>query len=159
MHEMCRVLVEVGGYMLAWIALAENDERKTVRPAAICGEQRNVVKGFDITWADNASGGGPTGRAIRTGQPHINRNFATDPAMARWRNRSLKSGFGSSAALPLKDGGTTFGAIVLVSAKADAFDSEEMALLVEMQPTSLTGSSRIRCLPSEIGSAAAWSVR
>jgi PAS domain S-box-containing protein len=32
LHEICRIIVEVGGYRLAWVGFAEQDEEKTVRP-------------------------------------------------------------------------------------------------------------------------------
>ena len=33
-REMCRVIVEVGGYAMAWVAYADRDERKSIRAAA-----------------------------------------------------------------------------------------------------------------------------
>ena len=36
---MCRVVVETGGYRLAWIGFAEKDEAQTVRPVARAGEK------------------------------------------------------------------------------------------------------------------------
>src|SRR3982750_3238446 len=37
LKEMCRVVVETGGYVMAWASYAEHDEQKTVRPVAHYG--------------------------------------------------------------------------------------------------------------------------
>ena len=34
LQEICRIVVDVGGYRLAWIGYAESDEEKSVRPVA-----------------------------------------------------------------------------------------------------------------------------
>ena len=36
-RETCRIIVEIGGYRLAWVGLAEHDEKKTVRPVGQWG--------------------------------------------------------------------------------------------------------------------------
>ena len=37
LKEVCRIIVEVGGYRLAWVGFAENDEEKAVLPVAQAG--------------------------------------------------------------------------------------------------------------------------
>ena len=144
LHDMCRVLAEVGGYALAWIGFAENDARKTVRPVASHGRHRESIEEFGITWDEFASGSGPTGRAIRTGTPQVNRSFADEPAMTGWRLPCLERGYGSSAALPLQQHAVTFGALVLVSAETNAFDAEELALLEELAQQLSYGIAALR---------------
>ena len=34
LQNICRIVVEVGGYRMAWVGFAENDEKKTVLPVA-----------------------------------------------------------------------------------------------------------------------------
>ena len=71
-----------------------------------------------ITWADSERGRGPTGTAIRTGQPSICRNMLTDPTFLPWREEALKRGYASSLVVPLKEGDKAFGAITIYSRRA-----------------------------------------
>ena len=45
--DICRLIVEHGGYRMSWVGFAENDEEKTVRCAASAGfEDANCAKSF-----------------------------------------------------------------------------------------------------------------
>ncbi|HZY30521.1 MAG TPA: GAF domain-containing protein, partial [Candidatus Methylomirabilis sp.] len=125
LNDICRIIVEVGGYRMAWVCYAEQDEGKTVRPVAYTGCEEGYLQSLAITWADTERGGGPTGTAIRTGKPCIANNTLTDPAFAPWRAEAAKRGYGSSIALPLRAEGQPIGALNIYAAEPDAFSSEE----------------------------------
>jgi signal transduction histidine kinase/PAS domain-containing protein/ActR/RegA family two-component response regulator len=127
-REVCRVLVEMGGYRMAWVGYAEDDEEKTVRPVAFVGFGQEYLKNGRVSWADVPRGRGPTGTCIRTGKVHFGRNFAQDPELAPWRDEALKIGFRSSMALPLMSGGKAFGALNIYSETPDAFGESEVVL-------------------------------
>jgi len=130
--DICRIIVQVGGYRLAWVGFAEEDEEKRVRPVAQEGYEEGYLDWVNITWADTERGRGPTGTAIRTGTPSVNRNVLTNPDYAPWRTEALKRGYASSIALPLTATGRTFGALNIYAVKPDAFDAEEVRLLTEL---------------------------
>ncbi len=132
LHDMCLIIVEVGGYRLAWVGFAEQDEAKTVRPVAQVGFEEGYLDIVNITWADTEKGRGPTGKAIRTGKPCINRNLLTNPDYAPWRAEATKRGYASSITLPLIGNGQTFGALNIYAVEPDAFDVDEMNLLVQL---------------------------
>jgi len=44
-NEGCRIIVEIGGYRLAWVGLAEQDEEKTVRPVGSAGFEEKYLAG------------------------------------------------------------------------------------------------------------------
>ena len=132
LHDMCQVLIDVGGYRMAWIGFAEHDAAKSVRVAAVAGHNEGYIEQAKVSWADNERGRGPTGTAIRTGQPQVNLNFATDPRMAPWRAEALKRGYASSAALPLKDSAGVFGALTIYAREAEAIGPRELDLFLEM---------------------------
>ena len=132
LQEMCRICVEDGGYRMAWVGFAENDPEKTVRPAAQFGFDDEYLASAQITWADTERGRGPTGRAIRSGQPCVTRNFLTDPQALPWRDAAIQRGYASSIALPLIIDDTTIGAFMLYDRKPDAFTPDEIKLLVEL---------------------------
>jgi PAS domain S-box-containing protein len=133
LEEMCRAVVETGGYRMVWIGYAEHDEAKSVRPMAHAGAEEGYLDSLQITWADTERGRGPTGTAIRTGRLKAAHNIQTDPDYEPWREQALKRGYASSIALPLKEAdGGVFGAINIFAPEPDAFDAEEMRLLTEL---------------------------
>ena len=115
LQQVCRIITEDCGHAMVWIGFAENDENKTVRPVASAGFEEGYLETMRITWADSERGRGPTGTAIRTGQPSMCRNMLTDPAfcpgakrpssaamLARWwspSKRAIRS-LGQSPSIP-----------------------------------------------------------
>jgi PAS domain S-box-containing protein len=132
LYGVCGILVKEGGYRMAWVGYAEQDEARTVRPVASAGFENGYLESVQITWADAERGRGPTGRAIRTGQPAIARSTQHDPDFAPWREEARRRGFASSIGLPLLLDGRTLGALMVYSQFADAFDEQEVRLLTEL---------------------------
>jgi len=132
LSEMCRVIVEAGGYRMAWIGVAQYDAAKSVIPVASAGEVGDYLDKAKITWADDPRGRGMVGRAIRSGEPHTSQNLAADPGMTPWREAARKHGFACSVALPLKDHSEVFGVLTMYAAETDAFDVDELKLLQEL---------------------------
>ncbi|OGO14108.1 MAG: hypothetical protein A2Z66_04445 [Chloroflexi bacterium RBG_13_66_10] len=129
LHAVCRIMVEVAGYRMAWVGLAEDDEKKTVIPAAQAGFEDGYLTQAQITWADVEGGRGTAGAAIRTGQVVVAHEILTDPASAAWREEALRRGYASSIALPLKRNGNAFGALNIYASEANAFDENEISFL------------------------------
>lgn len=132
LQGMCKVAVDVGGYQMAWIGFAENDAGKTVRAVAAAGAGSGYSEKIEISWADCEKGLGPTGTAIRTGQPQVSNNLATDPNMAPWRERALAHGFGSTASFPLRDRSGVLGSFTIYSDTTDTFGDNDVRLLSEL---------------------------
>jgi len=96
LQEICRLIVEKGGYLMAWVGYAEHDADKTVRPLAAYGFNNHYLQQVKISWGENEYGFGPTGTAIRSGSTDINQDYLNNPRMAPWRERALQYGFQSS---------------------------------------------------------------
>jgi GAF domain-containing protein len=126
LNEVCQIAVEVGGYLMAWIGVAEHDEDRTVRAVAQAGFESGYLECARITWADCERGRGPVGLAIRTGHPSIVRNISDDPAFGPWRVAATQRGYQSLIALPLIYEGRTIGILGVYAAEIDAFDAEEV---------------------------------
>ncbi|MGO8735498.1 MAG: PAS domain S-box protein [Terriglobia bacterium] len=129
LEKVCRLLVEVGGFRLVWVGYAEQDEAKSVRAVAHAGFEEGYLATLNLTWADEERGRGPTGEAIRTGQPCQARNLLEDPKVVPWRAEATRRGYASSIALPLIAEGQALGALTLYSQAVDAFDGKEVSLL------------------------------
>ena len=132
LNEACRIVVEVGGYQMAWIGFAKHDEAKTVCPVAYAGSNSGYTESAKVTWADVERGRGPGGTAIRTGHPSISGNIPLDPAFAPWREAAIQRGYKSNIALPLISGGQTLGELAIYSVETDAFDAKEIEILKEL---------------------------
>lgn len=149
LQEMCRVIVETGGYRLSAVAYAEQDERKSLRWMASVGVDIAFLETLRYTWTDTKSGRNATGTAIRTGHPDVARNLLTDPVYAdpgydSLRERGRRMGFASSTSFPLRIDGHVFGALTMAAAEPDAFDAEEIALLGELADDLAYGIANLR---------------
>ena len=132
LQEICKIIIEVGGYRLVWVGFAEQDENKTVHPVAQAGYEEGYLETLNITWADTERGRGPTGTSIRTGKPVIIKDILTNPIFSPWREQAIKRGYASSIALPLIADANPLGALNIYSSNPDAFDEEEVKILAEM---------------------------
>ena len=132
LHEVCKAIIEVGGYRLAWVGYAEQDEKKTVRTVGQFGDEEGYLEHVAVTWADSERGRGPMGTAIRTAKPCLTRHVNSDPQFSPWRDEAARRGYGSVIALPLDFEGQTFGALAIYASEPDAFDAGEAAQLEEL---------------------------
>ncbi len=144
LKTICRIAIEIGGYRMAWVGLAEDDMAKTVRPAAWAGIDDGYIALANVSWADTERGRGPIGIAIRSGRPCPVQNILDDPRFAPWRPEAAKRGFASACALPLKVNDRTFGAFSIYSAQSDAFDTKEAALLQRLADNLAFGIAALR---------------
>jgi len=142
--DVCRLIVEIGGYRMAWVGMASREENKSVIPAAQYGLSADELKKARLTWADTERGRGPTGTAIRTGKRCLVGNLLNNPDMAPWRDQVVKLGAGSAISLPLISGGAVLGAMTFCAAQPEAFDSAETALLEELSNDLAFGITALR---------------
>ena len=142
--KICQIITEIGGFPLAWVGYAEQDESKSIRPIAWAGARAGYLEHLQISWADTERGRGPTGVSIRTGQPAAFSNLAENPDFAPWRKEALRHGFSSSIGLPLKADDKIFGALTVYSSQADAFNPQETALLMELADDLAFGIATLR---------------
>jgi len=73
--EVCRHLISYGGYLMAWIGLAEEGPAKEVRPVAHAGLESNFLSALKITWSNDLANQSPTSRAIVEQRPYVARNI------------------------------------------------------------------------------------
>jgi diguanylate cyclase (GGDEF)-like protein/PAS domain S-box-containing protein len=133
LSDVCRLVVETGGYLMSWIGLAEHDIEKSVRPVAQFGHVDGFLESIRVSWDEALDiGSGSTGTAIRTGKAKVITDYLTNPDAAPWREAVLKRGYQSGIAVPLISRRQPIGALAIYSAKPDDFRAEEVALLEEL---------------------------
>ncbi len=131
LEKACRSLTTTRGYRMAWIGLIE-EGTKRVDPVTQAGFENGYLEQITVTWDDAPTGQGPTGRALKTGEPSVMRDIQSAVEFEPWREQALERGYRSSAALPLRFEGNVLGALNVYSEMPDAFDIEEVGLLQEV---------------------------
>ena len=144
MQDICRTIVEVGGYRVAWVGVAEHDDIKTIRPVAQWGDSQGYLKNLNVSWSNIDLGRGPTGTAIKTGKPVVVKYIEHDPKWEIWRENALRHGFRSSISLPLIIDENPFAALVIFSGATRAFDANEVKLLSELADDLSYGITTLR---------------
>lgn len=142
--DICKLIVESGGYLMAWVGLAEHDQEKSVRPVASYGMDAGYLESANISWADTERGRGPIGIAIRASMTQVNHDFLTNPLLALWREAAITRGYQSSVAIPFCREGSLYGTLSIYSALANAFNSTEVALMEELAENLSFGITALR---------------
>lgn len=129
--SICRTIVVHGRFSMAWVGLVDVATGRVV-PTCWYGCEDGYLSQTVISAEDVPTGRGPTGRAIREGQPVICQNIGGDPIMAPWREDALARGYHSSAAFPLAVEGECVGALMVYAPVSNYFDDEIVCLLDEL---------------------------
>ena len=133
LKEMCKVLVEEGGYPIAWVGFSVDDDIHSVKPVASAGVNKDFFDELDTNWDDTMCGEGPTSMAIRTGEPQLVKNIQKDPTMARWHDFAMSHGLTALISLPLFDRtGESIGVMNIYGVHGGVFIPEEIKLLEEL---------------------------
>jgi signal transduction histidine kinase/CheY-like chemotaxis protein/PAS domain-containing protein len=133
LEDICNLICEKGGYLMAWIGFAQNDENQSVMPMAHAGFNHGYLASVTISWsAASPYGMGPIGVALRTGQTQVNRDYDNNPSINPWRKAARDHGFRSSIALPFTKKSGVKGVVSIYASLTDAFNDEEVALLEEL---------------------------
>src|SRR5689334_17082956 len=82
LREVCRLIVEIGGYPSAWIGYASEDSERRVLPVAHEGIDVEFLIGLNLRWDELVGGRGPTGRAIRERVVQFMHDVRMDPKAA-----------------------------------------------------------------------------
>jgi PAS domain S-box-containing protein len=145
LSEVCRVAVDSGGYLMAWVGYAEKDERRSITPIAHAGREEGYLATIACTWSEkDPLGQGPAGRVIRTGQAVVVNDFADDATLQPWFDQAQQRGYHGVICLPLRDPNGTFGLLGLYSAEANQPGDQEIKLLQELADNTAFGIGSLR---------------
>lgn len=143
--DACRIAVEIGGYRMAWVGYALDDERRQVVPMAHAGEEHGYLSEIEMSWSgDHPSGHGPSGLAIRTGETVVFTDGMEEAGSSVWAELARKRGYLSAVSLPLRNAERVFGVLCLYGAESHAVGEEEIKMLREMANDLSFGIENIR---------------
>ena len=137
---ICRNLVDVGGYRMAFVGAPVDSASCEVTVLAHCGSDAGYLA--DVGDADR--GLGLTGSAIRSGETLVVRDIESDPAYVDLGAAALACGFRSTIALPLSSDEQTLGALRIYAGEVNAFSEDEVKLLRELAADLAYGMMSLR---------------
>ena len=143
LNQISDILVDVGGYRLAWVGLTE-EEGRTIRPVAWCGIETGALEKMAIGWAGDARVQGPITKAIEERGPVVCRDIAHNEEFAPWRADAAERGYQSLIVLPLEIDKEVIGSLQVYAAEPEAFNDAEVGLLVEMADDIAYGVKSLR---------------
>lgn len=130
-QEACRVAVEDGRFVMAWIGLVDQ-QACLVRPVATAGDVGGFFDAAPMAILETKPGGhGLAGRVVRSGQPVLSNDVLND-RQRLMRKELDERGINSLAILPLIVRDQVIGVLALYAADVGFFDEEEMHLLVDL---------------------------
>lgn len=127
-RRICQGVTQDLGYRMAWVGLLQEGD-PVVHPVGQHGFEAGYLDTIEVRWDSNPLGGGPTGRAVRMGEPVIMAHINSDPSYAPWRQAALARGYRSSAAFPMRSRERIIGVLNVYAAQPDAFDEVEVSIL------------------------------
>ena len=142
--QVCRIAVEIGGYRLAWVGIAQFDADKSVSPAAYYGAEQGFLSQARMTWAEGERGTSAMSTAIRTGTIQLRQDILNDPQLAPWHEDACSRNYQSAIALPLRLQEEVIGALAIYAPEPHAFHGQEVALLEELADDLSFGIQNLR---------------
>lgn len=118
LDEICRIIVEIGKYPLAWVGLIESG--KTINPVACAGLPGKYIEALNLTGENQSVEFQSLGKAISTGQPYICQDITKKPGfyfnvdcvaevdainpvsgVEPWKDWAMEHGYAAYICLPL----------------------------------------------------------
>jgi putative nucleotidyltransferase with HDIG domain len=157
LREMCRVIVEAGGYRFAAVGYVQPGEGHPIAPQASAGIPFEELRHILMPRVDPGYSGAPPAHAVRAGAPHLYQDPANDPALAAWRELIVRHELASALSMPLRasEQSKPYGVLVIGASDRDAFDPEAIRLLEELANDLAFGIGILRLREDQRASAAA----
>jgi PAS domain S-box-containing protein/putative nucleotidyltransferase with HDIG domain len=132
LNDICKLIVESGGYRGAWVGFVEGELQQFLRPVACAGLDSESINALEVDLSDPEIGQRPAAQAFFSGTAQIVQDVANDPVYPTPLAPAVLQDIASTIALPLTSEGITFGVLEVYAAECDAFRSEEVTLLREL---------------------------
>jgi PAS domain S-box-containing protein len=129
-QKVCQVLVDNGGFHMAWIGW-HDPATQQLAPLAVSGDENDYIKSVKVYGDERPEGNGPTGLAFRSGRPYVCNDMLNNPVTLPWRPELLRRGFKASAVFPIRQKNEVRGTLSVYSEEPFFFQDKEVALLEE----------------------------
>lgn len=125
LDDICRKVAEAFQLEVVWLGRKEAGGMISVLAGA--GSAAHYVEALKITgvrWDDSPQGRGPSGSAIRFGQPQVFK--VNDPRFQTWSKSALENNLQSIFTIPLVIRSEIYGVFALYSSDPALFESDEL---------------------------------
>ena len=128
--EICRILVDSGGFRMVWIGVTSKAQMPQVDIVASAGMTGENVRHLEFSRSERVwQGRGTFMRILQTGKLLLIQDFASDPAMALQHVEALKLGFRSYAGFPIVVQGHVVGVLNLYQSTPHFFQRDQLQLI------------------------------
>jgi len=128
LQKICAALIDGHSYKLARSYLFKKGSCN-IHPAAQPDLTQSNPESITVIRDDYEYGCEPSEMAVKTGQPVIINDVASDERCRRWCDTALKNDIYGLIALPLIVSNKVIGILTVYAGRKDAFDAEEIDLL------------------------------
>lgn len=133
LSSVCQAIVEGDRYVVAAVGLTRTASDETVEIVASAGAAVAYLDGLELSSsAATVAGQGPTGHAMRSGEPFVMRDSQSDPVFTPWRLRAAQHGIRSSVNIPFSLYGVVRGVLLVYAPRPEAFGAQELAVFQEL---------------------------
>jgi PAS domain S-box-containing protein len=129
LQTVCQIMVEVGGYGLAWVGYGQPNDRQPLQSVAFAGLGAANLNHHSGFWASTEA---EWHAALQVGQAWVIQNLQTELEKTPQPPLAIQSPYQAAIALPLANQDGTFGVLVLYTETPHAFNAEDVALLTTL---------------------------
>nr|WP_281416798.1 GAF domain-containing protein [Geoanaerobacter pelophilus] len=132
LQNICNEMVDSAGYRLAWIGLTSESPNLRLLPIAQSGFENGALEAMRLAWSDADPSRSPAGKAILSGRPAIIRNILNNKNYSHRLVEAASRGFASLVSIPFTIAQAQQGTLNIYAKEPDAFDGEEIKLLIKL---------------------------
>jgi EAL domain-containing protein (putative c-di-GMP-specific phosphodiesterase class I) len=144
LSEICRALVDIGGYRYAWIGYLGGAAGTAPDVAVSADWSHGALDPSQFGGMHALGDQTPALRAMRERTPQIVREIEDERYGAAWRARARLCGHGAAMAMPLLADDECVGVLEVYADQSAGFDLSEMALLNELAADLAFGVATLR---------------
>jgi len=142
--DLCRALVDIGGYRLAWVGYSEKHAGAELEPTAGAMRGTGPLDPSQLGWARELGRQTPSARAVHERATQIVREIEEESWSAAWREQAGRRGLAAALAVPLLTDGRCLGVLEVYTDGSAAFENSEVALLNELAADLAFGIATLR---------------
>ena len=128
LEQVCRIALEEGGLLLAWIGWHDVPARLIRSVVAAAADKEPLPEIAVSTEASRTEARGPASTAFREQKTTVCDELSADTRANIRKESAARSGVQSGAAIPLRRGGQVWGVLCLYAGQPRRFVPQEVAI-------------------------------
>ncbi|HHE64983.1 MAG TPA: GAF domain-containing protein [Bacteroidetes bacterium] len=144
LNEICRIIVEIGGYQSAWIGFAENMSEESDRPVAQIGYPPEIVQKIISSETKNNNNGQSVSFKILENKLVIVNNILKNKKFSFLHSNARNRGFNSMISVPITIDKNIPAALHILSKEDDALKKNEVQVFKDLAENVSRAALKIR---------------